>query len=253
MRCRSGRATRANDCSDTSPGTPMTRRPSTPSAICSRRRCAPWRKNSVCHRRSSTSPRARILLRVRRTRVISESATIVPIRCWSCCCADIRVSAKPPVIASRHRCEDLLQETFVVLSDTDLFDPDRPITLEQYLSAPHALVSATGTMRGRIDETLANLGLSRTVRAVTESFAALPFLLRSSGLIVNVPRLAGAEIAQAFGMTIHELPFASPSFPVAMIWRLRDEQNAALRWMREQVREQLVGARKQSVLISTDN
>ena len=74
--------------------------------------------------------------------------------------ADVVVSAKPPVIASRHRCEDLLQETFVVLSDTDLFDPDRPITLEQYLSAPHALVSATGTMRGRIDETLANLGLS---------------------------------------------------------------------------------------------
>jgi LysR family transcriptional regulator, mexEF-oprN operon transcriptional activator len=157
--------------------------------------------------------------------------------------ADVVVTARPSTVDSRHRCEDVLQETFAVLSDTDVFDPNRPITLEEYLSAPHALVSAIGTVRGRIDEALADLGLSRTVRVVTESFAALPFLLRSSGLIANVPRSAATALAEAFGLTMHELPLPSPSFPVAMTWRVRDEQNAALRWMRNLVREQLVSAR----------
>jgi LysR family transcriptional regulator, mexEF-oprN operon transcriptional activator len=155
--------------------------------------------------------------------------------------ADIVVTARPSAVGSRHRCEDLLEETFVVLSDADRFDPHRPITLEQYLSTPHALVSATGTVRGRIDEVLADLGLGRSVRVVTESFAALPFLLRSSSLIVSVPRSAGVALAHAFGLAMHELPFESPSFRVAMTWRVRDEQNAALRWMRALVREQLVG------------
>jgi LysR family transcriptional regulator, mexEF-oprN operon transcriptional activator len=156
--------------------------------------------------------------------------------------ADVVVSARPSAIDSRHRSEDLLQETFVVLSGNGLFDPNRPITLEEYLSAPHALVSAIGTLRGRVDEALADVGVSRTVRVVTESFAALPFLLRSCGLIANVPRSAGIVLADAFGLTMHELPLDSPSFPVAMTWRVRDEQNAALRWMRDLVREQLVGA-----------
>jgi LysR family transcriptional activator of mexEF-oprN operon len=153
--------------------------------------------------------------------------------------ADIVVTAKPAAVQARHRCEELLEETFVVLSDASRFGLDRQLTLDQYLSAPHALVSASGAARGRIDEALAERGLSRTVRVVTESFAALPFLLRSSKLIANVPRSAGALLAQAFGLMMHELPLDSPSFPITMTWRARDEQNALLRWMREQIREQL--------------
>ena len=158
--------------------------------------------------------------------------------------ADIVVSARPSEVDLRHTCEDLLQETFVVLSDADLFDPSRPMSLQEYVSAGHVLVSATGSLRGRIDEALADLGLSRSVRVVTESFAALPFLLRSSGLIANVPRTAGAALASAFGLTMHELPFDGPSFAVAMTWRVRDERNAALEWMRQLVRQQLGPAEK---------
>ena len=159
--------------------------------------------------------------------------------------ADLVVTARPSTVDSRHMCEDLLEETFVVLSDADRFDPNRPITLKEYLSAPHALVSANGTMRGKIDEALSDLGLRRTVKIVTESFATLPFLLRSSSLIVNVPRSAGTTLAQAFGLTMHELPLDSPSFRVAMTWRVRDERHAALRWVRELVRKQLVGSANQ--------
>jgi DNA-binding transcriptional LysR family regulator len=112
------------------------------------------------------------------------------------------------------------------------------------LSAGHALVSATGSMRGQIDEVLGKLGLSRVVRVVTESFAVLPFLLRSGGLIANVPRTIGAVLASAYGLTMHELPFDGPSFAVAMTWRVRDERNAALEWTRQLVREQLVAAGK---------
>jgi hypothetical protein len=62
---------------------------------------------------------------------------------------------------------------------------------------------------------------------------------------VNVPRSAGVALAQAFGLKMHELPLDSPSFRVSMTWRVRDERHAALRWVRELVREQLVGSANQ--------
>lgn len=157
---------------------------------------------------------------------------------------DIVVSARPSAVDSRHICEDLLQETFVVLSAANFFKPSQPISLQEYVSVGHALVSATGSMRGLIDVALAELGLSRAVRVVTESFAALPFLLRSGSLIANVPRTAGAALAGAHGLSMHELPFDGPSFAIAMTSRVGDERNAAIQWMRQLVREQLDAAGK---------
>jgi LysR family transcriptional activator of mexEF-oprN operon len=154
--------------------------------------------------------------------------------------ADIVVTARPSKVDGRHRCQDLMNETFVVLSAGDRFDSGRSITLKEYLSCPHALVSAGGAISGRIDEALTDLSLSRTVRVTTESFAALPFLLLKGSLIANVPRLAGVALAQVFRLALHDLPFDSPSFAIAMTWRARDDQDAALKWMRELVREQMV-------------
>jgi DNA-binding transcriptional LysR family regulator len=160
--------------------------------------------------------------------------------------ADIVVTARPTSIDARHRCEKLLDETFVALSDINRFPPDRPLTLESYLSAAHVLVSASGSRRGRIDDALAELGLQRNVSVVTESFAALPFLLRSSNLIANVPRAAGIALAQVHGLRMHELPFQSPSFAVAMTWRARDEHHPVLSWVRDVVREMFLAEQRSS-------
>jgi LysR family transcriptional activator of mexEF-oprN operon len=156
--------------------------------------------------------------------------------------ADIVVTARPESIEARHCCEDLLVESFVVLSDAQYLHQGQPMTLDDYLSAPHALVSAKGSVRGRIDEILAKCSLERKVRVVTESFAALPFLLRSSRLVANVPRTAAAALAHSFGLALHELPIESPSFPISMTWRARDECDAAQMWIRNLIRGLLINA-----------
>lgn len=153
--------------------------------------------------------------------------------------ADFVVTARPATVDARHRCQDLMNETFVVLSAADRFDSGRSITLKEYLSCPHALVSASGAISGKIDEALADRALTRTVRVTTESFAALPFLLQRGTLIANVPRTVGVALARVFGLALHDLPFDSPSFAIAMTWRARDDQDAALKWMRELVCEQM--------------
>ncbi|MBR0694024.1 LysR family transcriptional regulator [Bradyrhizobium lablabi] len=159
--------------------------------------------------------------------------------------ADIVLTARPASVETRHRCENLLEERFIVLSPPGLFKSGRSITLEEYLAYEHALVSAQGSTRGRIDEALAEIDCSRTVRVITESFTALPFLLRRGNLIASVPRSAGVALAEAFGLAVHDLPLDSPSFAIAMTWRIRDEQDAGLRWTRELVRKQVMSLRHQ--------
>jgi LysR family transcriptional activator of mexEF-oprN operon len=157
--------------------------------------------------------------------------------------ADIVLTARPTIIDARHRCENLLEERFIVLSAPGLFRPGRSITLEEYLSHEHALVSASGSTKGRIDEALAEIGCRRTVRVITESFTALPFLLRRGNLIANFPRSAGMTLAEAYGLAVHDLPLDSPSFAIAMTWRIRDERDVSLRWTRELIRKQVTSLR----------
>ncbi len=154
--------------------------------------------------------------------------------------ADLAITARPIGIEARHRSEILLHESFVVLGHKEKLGDQATVSIDRYLAAPHVLVSASGP-RGRIDEVLDELGLKRRVQVVTESFTGLPFLLQSGGLIANIPRQAGFAIAAAHGLVVRELPFPSPTFPIALSFRTRDQNDARLGWLRLLLRE-LLGA-----------
>lgn len=149
--------------------------------------------------------------------------------------ADLVLTAQPDRVEPRHKSEVLHSESFVVLSGKKT---KAPLTVDDYLSRSHILVSARGDTRGRLDELLAEHGYARIVDVVTESFAALPYLLRSKNLIANVPRLAAEAMAPIFYLVVHELPLPSPTFPISLTWRLRDDESGALSWMRDLVRSE---------------
>lgn len=156
--------------------------------------------------------------------------------------ADVVITARPAGGEARHRSETLVQETFVVLGHAVSLGWGGTISMDDYLATPHALVSASGSARGRIDELLDELGLNRRVQVVTESFAALPFLLQAGDLIANVPRMAGLALAAAHGLSVRALPFPGPSFPIAMTWRARDQEDARLGWLRLVIRDLFASA-----------
>jgi LysR family transcriptional activator of mexEF-oprN operon len=149
--------------------------------------------------------------------------------------ADMVLTAQPWPLEQRYRSEVLHTESFVVVCGKNT---KGQLSLSDYLLRTHVLVSAKGDTRGRLDELLAEHGYSRTVGVVTESFAALPYLLHANNLIANVPRLAAKAMASSFHLAIHELPLPSPTFPIALTWRARDDDSAALSWMRDLVRRE---------------
>ncbi|GEK53068.1 LysR family transcriptional regulator [Vreelandella venusta] len=105
-------------------------------------------------------------------------------------------------------------------------------SLEEFRTAHHAVVVARGTGHGIIEEQLAHAGVLRPVRLTLPNFAAVPYIVSNSDLVVTVTgKLAEATCAR-FGLTIREHPLAFPDIPINLFWHRRFHQDPGNRWLR---------------------
>lgn len=110
----------------------------------------------------------------------------------------------------------------------------RDITPESYAAANHALISVRKDARGRIDQELEAMGLSRRIAVVLPHMLALQPVLLKSDLIATLP----ARIATGFrqsGLATFELPFVTRPWDVEMLWRPSARTDQANLWLRHVV------------------
>ena len=92
------------------------------------------------------------------------------------------------------------------------------LTLEAFVEREHILISSGGFI-GIVDESLANLGLTRKVCASTTHFAALPYLLNGTNALATVPSHAAEAIATLTGLALLPCPLPLPRYPIELGWR----------------------------------
>ncbi|WP_312239888.1 LysR family transcriptional regulator [Pantoea sp.] len=126
----------------------------------------------------------------------------------------------------------LFDEDYVCLLRADHPEAGpNPLSLEQFCSLDHALVSYLGgSFSGVTDEALAKVGRSRRVTLSVNSFLVLPEILRVSDLIAVVPRRLAMH---AHGLKMAEPPLPIPGFTKTVAWHERTHRDAGYRWLRE--------------------
>lgn len=107
-------------------------------------------------------------------------------------------------------------------------------TAARYARGAHVVVSRRGDARSEIDETLASMGLERSVAVIVGGFASALALARASDLVATVP--ARHTEGLRVGMQTFPLPFATPEITVSLLWHPRLDSDPAHRWFRECVR-----------------
>jgi len=120
---------------------------------------------------------------------------------------------------------------------------DRPggaVELEDWLSAPHVVVSRRGRLRDRTDELLGDR--SRTVVASVASTSAAIEIVRGSDAVVVVPRSVALRAADGGDVVLFTPPVDVPAVPVVLSWHRRLSTDRGHAWLRELVRQTLVGA-----------
>ena len=125
----------------------------------------------------------------------------------------------------------LFTERLVVISRQNHPGLARKLTLKRFVTFDHLLVSLKGDASGSVDEALGELGLARRIAITVPHFVAAPFIVGASDLVAVMAERVARRLAEAAGISIHELPLLVPSWTVG-IARLEDAPSTpAIEWL----------------------
>jgi DNA-binding transcriptional LysR family regulator len=110
--------------------------------------------------------------------------------------------------------------------------------VDKYLACEH--VAPTPTHRGAIgviDEHLTSLGLQRDILVRSAHFSLIPMMVAQSLLVLTTGRLFCARYVDMLPVRIVRCPVAFPPLNYYQLWHELSHASAAMRWLREQVRD----------------
>jgi DNA-binding transcriptional LysR family regulator len=111
-------------------------------------------------------------------------------------------------------------------------------TVEKYLACEH--VAPTPNFRGArgvIDEHLTGLGLTRDIAVRSAHFGLIPLMVAQTLLVLTTGRLFCSRYADSLPVRIVRCPVAFPPLAYFQLWHDLTHTSAAMRWLREQVRD----------------
>ena len=109
----------------------------------------------------------------------------------------------------------------------------KKLTLKQYLSASHMMVSPLGTAFGPIDEILNSQGRKRVLNLVVPYFMQVADALTGSDLILTLQRRACQELIKNHPLSITEMPLKVRPINYYLFWHKRYDKDSTNRWLRQ--------------------
>lgn len=123
--------------------------------------------------------------------------------------------------------------------------PVSPMSLDEYCSRPHVVVSHVASVSSFADEWLTALGRKRQVVLSVPQFATLPALMAGTDMISGLSDYA-AKAMSALGLLYDEpLPFPTPGLDLSMTWLSVMDSDPAERWLRSRI-EEFMGERQEA-------
>jgi DNA-binding transcriptional LysR family regulator len=109
------------------------------------------------------------------------------------------------------------------------------LTLDEYVSMKHMLISRTGTRIGVIDEWLAEKGLERRIALIVPHFLSAPFIVAKTDMLLSVPERIAAQFAGLAPLSVLPVPIDLAPYELIMVWHPLRENDPAHCWLREQI------------------
>lgn len=128
--------------------------------------------------------------------------------------------------------EVLFSETFTCLARQAHPRIQGELTLDQYLTEEHILVSPRGRVTGNVDAVLAKQGWERRVRLTLPHVLAVPAAIAATDGIVTIASRIAQGLAADYHLQVLPPPIVLDSFEIAMAWRLALTSDPAIQWLR---------------------
>jgi LysR family transcriptional regulator, mexEF-oprN operon transcriptional activator len=139
-------------------------------------------------------------------------------------------------LKSWHREQTLWEENILALFSSAQLDLAIPLTLDDYLTCAHVLVTQRGGVRERqVDDALAQIGKQRRIVLSTPHFLVVPHLLLETSLIATLHGRAARWFGAAFGLTTSPVPIEVSGFKESMVWHEVVDRDPAQLWLRDTI------------------
>jgi len=119
-----------------------------------------------------------------------------------------------------------------------LFDPDSvsfrtSLSVEEFISIEHALVSPDGHLQTKIDNELSKLGLERRVSVASRNFLTIRRLLLGRELICIVPKRFAETEMYSHALMALPPPIPVSSFDIKLVYLKSVQQENKNSWLRQ--------------------
>ncbi|MEQ8802008.1 MAG: LysR family transcriptional regulator [Haliea sp.] len=131
----------------------------------------------------------------------------------------------------------LFTDNFVCLLRADHPLAEDEISMDQYLSARHMMVSPMGTGWGPVDEMLSSLGHRRFVSLACPYFMQVGDALKDSELILTIQRRVAKKLIREYPLAINELPITLHPANYSLFWHRRYDKDSSNAWIRKVIWE----------------
>jgi DNA-binding transcriptional LysR family regulator len=143
----------------------------------------------------------------------------------------------------------LVAEDHPVVRMTETRAGSRAWSVDKYVACEH--IAPTPTHRGAIgviDEHLTSLGLQRDIMVRSAHFGLIPLMVAQSLLVLTTGRQFCSRYVDLMPVRIVRCPVPFPPLTYYQLWHDLSHASAAMRWLREQVRDAARGLAAQGML-----
>ena len=112
-----------------------------------------------------------------------------------------------------------------------------PMTLDEYCTRPHVVVSHVANISSFADEWLDAIGRKRHAVLSVPQYSTLPALMAGTDLLCNLPDHLTEAMASTGLLFGEELPFITPNLELSMVWLSVMDTDPAERWLRKRLEE----------------
>lgn len=139
-----------------------------------------------------------------------------------------------PLLSDPNLChQPLISSNYVCVARKDHPEINNELTLEQYLSLRHVMVSSRRSGLGHVDIALNTLGYQRKIQLRVSHYLSVQNIVEQSDLILTIPR----SLAGKLNLKVIDLPFDIPSVDWHLYWHKSADRDQANIWMRNSIIE----------------
>ncbi|GAB7218829.1 LysR family transcriptional regulator [Vibrio comitans] len=108
---------------------------------------------------------------------------------------------------------------------------DKPLTIDDFLTLPHAMIAISDGVKSLIDESLKSYGSMNLIMRAYHLEAALAIVDRLP-LVITVPADLAYLVSEKHDLVIKPLPFEFIPFDYSLIWHSRCDTSSSQKWLR---------------------